>query len=594
MQQNPRNNGKALAPLHGQDLDDRSATPEPTLIASNGDVSANGHMDGSLSAVIYLRVSTKEQAEKNGEAEGFSIPAQREACKRKAASLGAVVAAEFVDRGESARSAKRPELQKMLAYVKESPVSYVIVHKVDRLARNRVDDVEITLALRAAGTTLVSCSENIDETPSGALLHGIMSSIAEFYSRNLANEVNKGLIQKARSGGTPMRAPVGYLNVRKVENGREVRTVEIDPERAPLVTWAFRAYASGEWTIRNLLDEVTNKGLLTRPTAKLPSQQIAISAFHEMLKNPYYIGIVRYRGVEYEGKHEPLIDRSTFDVVQRLLHEHNFAGEKQRRHHHYLKGSICCGKKDEHGEECRSRLIVTNAKSRSGRIYPYFVCIGRQKKRNGCTQKALLIEEVEEAIAEYYKNVELTPDLRAATEQKVLEQIAELREDSGVERTRLVTMQRRALSERRKLLEAHYAGAVPLDLMKSEQERLGDELEYIESRLSAMELKFDTVESNLKAALAFVTDLHAAYVAATDSVKRRINQAIFERFLITDDGEVVGELRPPFDLLLQASGIAKDGVVLRREARVKQRAPAKGLPGLNKDSMVGEGGFEPP
>ena len=191
MQQNPRNNGKTLALLHGQDLDDRRVPVEPAPIVGNGDAtSTNGHEDGNLSAVIYLRVSTKEQAEKGGEKEGFSIPAQREACTRKAVSLGAVVAEEFVDRGESARSAKRPELQKMLAYVKENPVSFVIVHKIDRLARDRGDDVEISVALKAAGTTLVSCSENIDETPSGILLHGIMSSIAEFYSRNLANEVN--------------------------------------------------------------------------------------------------------------------------------------------------------------------------------------------------------------------------------------------------------------------------------------------------------------------------------------------------------------------------------------------------------------------
>jgi DNA invertase Pin-like site-specific DNA recombinase len=594
MQENPRNNGKTLALLHGHDLDDRSTSPELAPIEGNGDIaSTNGHAEGNLSAVIYLRVSTKEQAEKGGEREGFSIPAQREACKRKAVSLGAFVAEEFVDRGESARSAKRPELQKMLAYIKENPVTYAIVHKVDRLARNRVDDVEITLALRAAGATLVSCSENIDETPSGALLHGIMSSIAEFYSRNLASEVNKGLIQKAKSGGTPCKAPVGYLNVRKVEDGREVRTVEIDPERAPLVAWAFRAYASGQWTIRNLLEEVTRRGLLSKPTPKRPSQPIVISAFHEMLKNPYYIGIVRYRGIEYQGKHEPLIDRQTFDTVQRLLHEHNFAGEKQRSHHHYLKGSIFCGKETGHGEECRSRLIVTNAKSRSGRIYPYFVCIGRQKKRNDCTQKALLIEDVEEAVADYYKNVELSPELRMQTEQKILEQIAELREDSGVERARLVTRQRRALSERRKLLEAHYAGALPLDLLKSEQERLGEELEYIESRLSAMELKFDTVERNLKAAFSFVTNLHDAYVAASSTVRRRINQAIFERFLITDDGDVVGELKPPFDLLLQASGIADKGVAVRRKAREKQRAPARGPLGLNKDSLVELGGFEP-
>ena len=131
-------------------------------------------------ALVYMRVSTKEQAERDGDPEGYSIPAQREACHRKAEALGASLVEEFVDRGESARSADRPALQDMLRFVSAHDVDYVIVHKVDRLARSRLDDVTITAALQAAGVQLVSVTENIDETPSGALLYGIMSSIAEF------------------------------------------------------------------------------------------------------------------------------------------------------------------------------------------------------------------------------------------------------------------------------------------------------------------------------------------------------------------------------------------------------------------------------
>lgn len=68
------------------------------------------------------------------------------------------------------------------------------------------------------------------------LLHGIMSSIAEFYSQNLANEVKKGLNEKVKGGGTPSRAPLGYLNIRRVDDkGREERTVILDEERAPLI-----------------------------------------------------------------------------------------------------------------------------------------------------------------------------------------------------------------------------------------------------------------------------------------------------------------------------------------------------------------------
>ena len=97
-----------------------------------------------------------------------------------------------------------------LAALTEPPTPAVIVHKVDRLARNRYDDAVISAQLQAAGARLVSVTENIDQTPSGLLLHGIMSSIAEFYSRNLANEVIKGTQQKVSAGGTPHIAPIGY------------------------------------------------------------------------------------------------------------------------------------------------------------------------------------------------------------------------------------------------------------------------------------------------------------------------------------------------------------------------------------------------
>ena len=148
---------------------------------------------------------------------------------------------EFIDAGESARKADRPELMRMIQYVKQNRVAYCIVHKVDRLARNRADDVTIHLALQEAGVMLVSATENIDETPSGMLLHGIMSTIAEFHSRNLATEVIKGMTQKVANGGTPTKAPIGYLNVRvRDELGREVRTVHLDPDRPPLIEWGLQ------------------------------------------------------------------------------------------------------------------------------------------------------------------------------------------------------------------------------------------------------------------------------------------------------------------------------------------------------------------
>lgn len=135
------------------------------------------------------------------------LPAQREACLRKAESLGAEVVGEYLDRGESAKTADRPEFQRMLARVRDDrDVDYVILDKIDRFARNRRDDANTLFELKGYGAQLVSVKENIDETPAGQLLHAIMAGIAEFYSRNLATEALKGMTQKAKVGGTPARS----------------------------------------------------------------------------------------------------------------------------------------------------------------------------------------------------------------------------------------------------------------------------------------------------------------------------------------------------------------------------------------------------
>ena len=494
-------------------------------------------------AVIYLRVSTKEQAEMGGEAEGFSIPAQRAACLRKAAALDASVDEEFVDKGESAKTAKRPALMEMLRYLRTHPIHYVIVHKVDRLARNRADDVAITMEIQKSGATLVSCSENIDETPSGLLLHGIMSSIAEFYSRNLANEVVKGMNQKVRTGGTVGKAPTGYLHVRQLENGREARTVVIDPERGPLVRWAFETYATGEWTLRQLLDALTERGLMSRPGPHTPARPISLASLAAMLANPYYIGQVTFQGAHFPGKHPALIEKRLFDRVQDVLAAHNYAGEKQRTHNHYLKGSVYCGC-------CGSRLGISNSRSSNGDVYDYFYCLGRQRDRHSCSQSVVRVRRVEYLIERHYLTVQLSPERIQEIRLTLSEALAARREEAEAQE-RVQTLRIERLSrEREKLLQLHYADAVPIDLFKQEQNRLTGELENARDLLTAVAVEFDVIEQNVARALELAQDCHAAYVAADSTVRRLFNQAFFEKLYVHRDGEVTHELAEPFKLLL--------------------------------------------
>ena len=487
-------------------------------------------------AVSYIRVSTREQAQRGGSEEGFSLPAQREANKRKAQSMGALVVKEFADRGESARSANRPELQKMLAYLKQDgEIDYVIVHKLDRLARNRADDVEINRAFEDAGVRLVSTSENIDQTPGGMLLHGIMSSIAEFYSRNLANEVIKGMGEKARNGGTLGKAPLGYINVRaRDENGREVRTIALDEERAPLIRLAFSEYATGNWTVGQLAKHLAGLGLDVPATPSKPARPITKGRLHTLLRHPYYKGVVQFQGVEYAGKHEALVDEETWQAVQAVLGSHR-SGERERMHNHFLKSTVVCG-------QCGSRLLVQNTKNGKGVLYPYFICARRQRLHD-CPFKAVLIEVVEAQMQEVYRQLHVSKADRQEIERYLLAELARI-EGEKDRSVRSLTVRRTNLEdERRRLLQAHYAGAVPLELLKEEQGRLGRELAGIQRQFDAYQADAMLVRAHVEQALDLLEDCYRLYMAAPDHLRKQLNQVFFERVLVNpavdEDGRVI-------------------------------------------------------
>jgi site-specific DNA recombinase len=421
-------------------------------------------------ALIYLRVSSVGQANTDRDGDGFSIAAQKDACIRKAEQLGADVLEIYTDAGESARKADRPKLQEMLQRLRDQrDIDYVIVHKIDRLARNRGDDVEITLAIRQAGAQIVSVSENIDETPSGMLLHGIMSSIAEFYSQNLSTEIIKGTSKKVERGGYPGMAPLGYRNLQDFSGGKQLRWIEVDPERAPHITWAFDAYATGDYTLRQLAKELKDRGLRSKGTPKRTARPLGANDVQRLLRKSFYIGRFTWGGVEYQGTHDPLTTIETFATVQALLTAKNTAGERTQHHEHYLKGTIACGR-------CGSRMIFSRNKGRHGGVYDYFVCLGRHGKLTPCDLPYVSVADIEDQIEQYYQTIKLDE----ASADRIFGHIITAAKKQNARALRMARQQRKRIeileSERRSLLKAHLKGAVPLELLAEEQTRITDEL----------------------------------------------------------------------------------------------------------------------
>lgn len=476
-------------------------------------------------SLIYLRVSTNDQANQGTEPDGFSIPAQRRACLKKAEQLDADVTAEFMDRGESARTAKRSGLQALLNHLATNQVDYVIVHKVDRLARNLHDDVTIRLAIRQSGAQLISVSENVDNTPSGQLLHGVLASINEFYSGNLAAEALKGATEKARQGGTPYRVGLGYRNVIRRYEDRELRTVELDDERAPFIRLAFSLYATGTYTVRSLRDELVARGLQPRRTG-LHLRPLSVSVLAKVLGSRYYLGFVNYNGHEYRGQHPPLVTPGTFAAVQlaRISHRH---GEKRQAHQHPLKGRIFCAR-------CGDYLSYSISKGN----YPYFFCLTRHGRIGSCDLPYLPVAQVEAAVVERYRRFELSTGQRnhlVSTLKRELTQaglhLQEQRQAQAARRERLDREQTR-------LLQAYYEHVVTGPLMKTEQCRIQKEMTSIEQA----EAELDTgvgerrVVEQRALELARSLNLSEAYDQALDQVKRFLTRACFSRLEFDDQG----------------------------------------------------------
>lgn len=307
-------------------------------------------------AALYARVSTDEQAE-----HGYSIDAQRDACRAFATARGWTAAQEYVDAGFSGGKSDRPAWQQMIADARAGAFQVLIVHKLDRFSRDVLAGLRVIADLRAAGVSFVSVSEQMDfTTPMGGVMMTMLLAFAQLYREQLRTEVTKGKTQKAKRGrSNANRPPFGYKRI----DGRDV----IDPPAADLWREAFALAGAGATSDTDIAAWLNARGATT-PEGKPFSR----TSVREMMINPFYIGIVRWRGLgdslnpkgdrhrrkradahEYPGEHEPIIDRATWNKVQRVRAMRAGTGRglpRLKRHQYLLQGLARCA-------ECGGRLV---------------------------------------------------------------------------------------------------------------------------------------------------------------------------------------------------------------------------------------------
>ena len=563
--------------------------------------------EGALKRSIrYLRVSSKKQMDTDFEVdpEGNSIDTQRKVTSAKERDLGCVNVGEYVEPGNSAQTIdKRPVFREMIARIAaEHDVDYVIIYARSRAFRNYIDAGNTKMALAKLGVKLISAKEDFGDGVMAEAMEAVTDVFNWLQVRMSGEDIKVKMANKARNGGTVGRAKVGYLNVRKRIEGREVRTIETDAERAPFIVMAFEQFATGKHTVASLRVTLTQAGLRMAATAKRPARPISLAQLGELLRDRYYLGYVAYEGIEYQGRHEALITPELFERVQKVLDSHQGAGTRTRTHNHYLKGVLWCAR-------CDHRFIVQRAVGNGGEYF-YFFCRGRQEGL--CNAPYLNVPTVEEAVLDHYATVSFSDEFRAAVRAKLDEALASDLGSTQAVRERLDARLDALDTKESNLLDLAADGDLSKEKIKEKLIAIRDERAGIRRDIQRLDAELATGRAVFAVALDLLDQPKELYRQAGPALRKTMNETIFTKLKLDGATVAADELAEPFDVIVPAgraygrrtyqrkrppmlvSGVAfHEGVSADNLTSTDLLELALGGMGSSRPVMVGATGFEP-
>ena len=326
-----------------------------------------------MNAVIYARYSSDNQREE-------SIEGQLRDCRDYAARNNLTIVGNYIDRALSARTADRPDFQRMIHDSEKRLFDVVLVWKLDRFSRDRYDSAYYKHILKKNGVRVVSAKEAMADGPEGIILESMLEGMAEYYSAELAVKVRRGQRENAmkcrNNGGT---LPFGY-SVNK-ENG----LLFVNPETAPVVREIFSRYDKGE-LIKTIVNDLNARGL--RNNYGRPFQASAMTI---LLKNRKYIGDYCYGDMIIPGGIPAIVDKDIFERVQiRMEANKKTPGKAKAKDEYLLSGKVFCG-------TCGGHFVGESGKSGNGTRYCYYKCIN-SKLKHTCKRKGIKKDWLERAV----------------------------------------------------------------------------------------------------------------------------------------------------------------------------------------------------
>jgi len=320
-------------------------------------------------AALYIRVSTDRQAE-----EGYSIEVQKERLLAYSKTFDGVVQTElYIDDGFSGATLERPAMQRLVGDVRSGAVTHVCVYKLDRLSRSQKDTLFlIEDVFLPNNIAFISIQESFNTaTAFGRAVVGILSVFAQLERENIYERTRSGMQKRVEAGYWPGGGgvPFGY---------------DYDPERGILVP-------NGDAETVRQVYELYLRGFSLQTIANMLGLKYEKLA-SQILTRKTNIGIIEYNGVEYRGRHEPIVSPETYERAM-MLRQQRSEKRLMPETRHLLSGLVWCG--------------VCGAKMRYqkwGKAGCKLVCYSRQMSKPylvrdpNCDNEPIWAEDVENAV----------------------------------------------------------------------------------------------------------------------------------------------------------------------------------------------------
>lgn len=389
-----------------------------------------------LNAAIYARYSTDKQREE-------SIGAQFAIIEKYCATKGYRVVAHYADEAASGQKlAGRKQFLEMLDAAQKGAFDIIVFHKVDRAARNELDYYKTKDLLLRSGVRYEYAAQNIDSSPSGQLMEGVMVAFAANYVLNLKEETKKGMNENARNlifnGGTP---PLGYMVVDK--------HYAVNRDEAPIIQEIFRLYLAGNG-YNKILAALNKKGYRTRK-----GEPFGKNSLHDILRNEKYIGTYTWGRVAkmYGGRRnshcepsedfiriphafEAIIDEEVFWKVQELMDNRKISYSEVKTEHPYLlTGLVICG-------NCGSRMVGQCVRKK----YRNYICGNKDRKGvTYCHMKRIRCDYLENIVIDTIMDKVFDLNMEAIGQE--IEKLYKQKQ-SAEDRLRILGKEKKALEKR--------------------------------------------------------------------------------------------------------------------------------------------------